>query len=193
MQTFKRVLPWLKALLGLALLAFVLLWVDWSAALVHLRSADLRWLLLGVVIALLLLIVKTIRSGLLLRYVGVRVTGFQVFEAYMAGQVLNILLPFRGGEVVRFGMLGAVDPERAPETASSIVAEKALDALALALLVGILLLALPAGRAGEAMAQLLPQVGALLLIFLGLLLLVYCSFFWASSYWFSSSGHNCFR
>jgi len=39
--------------------------------------------------------------------------------------------------------------------------------------VGILLLALPAGRAGEAMAQLLPQVGALLLIFLGLLLLVF--------------------
>ena len=171
MQTFKRILPWLKALIGLALLAFVLLWVDWSVALVYLRSADLSWLLLGVVFALLLLMVKTIRSGLLLRHVRVRVTAFQVFEAYMAGQALNILLPFRGGEVVRFSMLGAADPERAPESASSIVAEKALDALALALLVGVLLLTLPAGRAAEAMAHLLPQVGALLLMLWGLLLL----------------------
>ncbi len=170
MQTFKRILPWLKALIGLALLAFVLLWVDWSAALVHLRSADLRWLLLGVVFALLLLIIKTIRWGLLLRDVGVHATGFQVFEAYMAGQALNVLLPFRGGEVVRFSMLGAAQPGRAPESASSILAEKALDALALAMLVGVLLLVLPTGRAGEAMEQLLPQVGALLLILLGLLI-----------------------
>ncbi len=72
--------------------------------------------------------------------------------------------------MVRFSMLGAAQPGRAPESASSILAEKALDALALAMLVGVLLLVLPTGRAGEAMEQLLPQVGALLLILLGLLI-----------------------
>ncbi len=137
MQTFKRILPWLKALIGLALLAFVLLWVDWSAALVYLRSADLRWLLLGLVTSLLLLVVKVVRSGLLLQLVGVRLAPMKVFEAYMVGQALNILLPFRGGEVVRFGILGAAQPERAPESVSSIVAEKALGVLGLAFGIGL--------------------------------------------------------
>jgi len=171
LTNLKKLLPWLKALLGLALLAFVLLWVDWSVALVYLRSADLGWLLLGLVTALLLLVVKVVRSGLLLHLVGVRLAPITVFEAYMVGQALNILLPFRGGEVVRFSILAAAQPERAPESASSIVAEKALGVLGLALLVSILLMTLPAGLAVEAMVRLLPQVGALLLMILGLLLL----------------------
>ncbi len=170
LNIIKRLLPWFKVLLGLALLAFVLLWVDWSAALVYLRSADLRWLLLGLVTSLLLLVVKVVRSGLLLQLVGVRLAPITVFEAYMVGQALNILLPFRGGEVVRFSILVAAQPDRAPESASSIVAEKALGVLGLALLVSILLITLPAGLATEAMVRLLPQVGALLLMLLGLLL-----------------------
>jgi uncharacterized membrane protein YbhN (UPF0104 family) len=60
-------------------------------------------------------------------------------------------------------MLGAGHPERAADSASTLVAEKILDASALSALVALLFIALPADRAGETLAALLPQAGVLLL------------------------------
>lgn len=160
----KRLFQFLKLALGLALLLALVFLVDWGGTWRYLRDAQLSWLIPGLLISLTLLGVKSLRSGVLLQQLGVDLTAGQVFAAYMAGQALNILLPVRGGELVRFSMLGAGNPERAAESASTLVAEKVLDASALAVLVGLLLVVLPADRAGETVAALLPGVGVLILI-----------------------------
>ena len=169
----KKNLPYLKALIGLALLAFVLLWVDWSTAFERLGEAKVCWLLLGLGVVFVGLLLKALRWGLLLHHFGVKVAPREVLEAYMAGQALNILLPFRGGEVVRFGLLSIAAPGQAPESASTIVLEKGLDGLAVSVLAGILLLTLPAAPVSPAMAQVLPQAGVLLISLLVLFMILF--------------------
>ena len=55
-----------------------------------------------------------------------------MLEAYFAGQSANIILPTRGGELVRLGMLSTQVPTRTPEVAATIALEKYLDLIALA-------------------------------------------------------------
>lgn len=175
-SNLKRVFQILKLFLGLATLAAVVLLVDWPTTWSYLRGADLRWLALGLLIALCLLGVKSLRSVVLLGRMGVELKPRQVVEAYMAGQALNIVLPVRGGEFVRFVMLGAAKPERAVDSGSTLVVEKVLDALALGALVGGVFLLLPTERAGETMARILPAVGVLLSI--SILLVIAVFIFW---------------
>jgi hypothetical protein len=176
----KRLIQFLKLALGLALLVAVVLLVDWPATWSYLRRADLRWLALGLLVELILLGVKSLRAVVLLRQLRVGVTARQAVEAYMAGQALNILLPLRGGELVRFGMLGEARPERATDSASTLVAEKVLDALALGALVGGLFIFYPAERAGAAMARVLPTAGGLLFLAVVLITAAFVLWPWVS-------------
>lgn len=145
--------------------------MDWSAAIGRLQQANVRWLLLGAAVVLLGLLIRAARWGLLLHSLDLRPVKLRVLQAYLSGQALNVLLPFRGGEAVRLGMISANQPQGAPEAAVSIVTEKGLDALALMVLIGVLFLSLPGERAGEAMRLLLPALGSLVLILALLLLL----------------------
>jgi uncharacterized membrane protein YbhN (UPF0104 family) len=170
MQTFKRILPWLKTLLGVGLILVVILQVDWGELVGYLWSADPMWMILGLGFVLLGLLVKTIRWGVLLHSFNVRIAPRKVMEAYLTGQALNILLPARGGEFARFGLVSADKPHSSAETASSILMEKSLDVLALGVLVGFLFLALPGKTGMDVLDTILPRLGGL---FLGLLLLIF--------------------
>ena len=74
LPTLKRLTPYLKLAAGLALLLVLVFWVDWPATWGYLQTADPRWLLLGGGLQFVLLTIKTVRSGLLLLLVGVRLT-----------------------------------------------------------------------------------------------------------------------
>ena len=54
----------------------------------------------------------------------------RLFSAYFVGQAVNIILPLRGGELVRIGYF-AGEPKILPEIVSTIVLEKYLDLMAL--------------------------------------------------------------
>jgi uncharacterized protein (TIRG00374 family) len=167
---FKRWLPWLKTVLGVVLLLVVILQVDWGDLVGYLRDADPAWMIVGVAVVLVGLLVKAVRWGVLLHSFNVNVAPPKVLEAYLTGQALNILLPARGGEFVRFGLVSADEPHLSPEIASSIVMEKSLDVIALGALVCFLLLALPANTGTEALGTIIPRLGGL---FIGLLVLIF--------------------
>jgi uncharacterized membrane protein YbhN (UPF0104 family) len=166
----KRWLPWLKILLGVGLLLVVIIQVDWGDLVGYLLDVDPAWMILGLAVVLVGLLVKAVRWGVLLHSFNVKVAPSKVLEAYLTGQALNILLPARGGEFARFGLVSADKPQLSPEIASSIVMEKSLDVLGLGALVGFLLLALPANTGTDALGTILPRLGGL---FIGLIVLIF--------------------
>ena len=79
---------------------------------------------------LLGLFLKLWRWGILVKNYQVRSSIARLFSAYFLGQSVNILLPFRSGELVRVGYF-AGNPNVLPEIISTIVLEKYLDLIAL--------------------------------------------------------------
>lgn len=124
-------MPWLKGLVGLALLALSLRMVDWSRLAGELRAAHLTWLALGLGSVVLGLGLKIWRWRILVRGFGIHLGVRTVCEAFLAGQAADILLPVRGGEVVRLGAATGDQAARLPRLALTIGLEKLLDLLAL--------------------------------------------------------------
>jgi uncharacterized protein (TIRG00374 family) len=121
-----------KITLGLLLLWLSLRGVQWEQLAVALRQVSLSLLLATFLSVLLGLILKVIRWRILLQYFGLPVPGLNVFEALLAGQAANIILPARGGEVVRLGFLATDQVGQSPQILASIAVEKVLDITALA-------------------------------------------------------------
>lgn len=127
----RRLTPWLKASAGIALLAISLRSVHWAALFRDILAADPAWLSLAVFSVVLGLALKVWRWEILLKGFGVSTSARRTAEAFLAGQAANIVLPARGGEVVRLGMIGSDQPSHIPHVAMTIGLEKALDLLAL--------------------------------------------------------------
>ena len=117
--------------MGVALLLLSLWGVNWRQLLESLTSADLAWLLAVIASMAFSLLLKVARWIILLKKYGVMLPVRRVFEAFFAGQAANILLPTRGGEVVRLGIASAQDPARLPRVTATIALEKFLDLVAL--------------------------------------------------------------
>jgi uncharacterized membrane protein YbhN (UPF0104 family) len=96
-----------------------------------LRAAHFSWLLLAILSILCGLGLKLWRWGVLLKNYQLSVTPSRLFSAYFVGQAANILLPFRGGELVRLAYFGD-QTTILPQAAATIVLEKYLDLLSLA-------------------------------------------------------------
>lgn len=120
----------LKIGIGLAMLWVAFRQVQQASLVTTLRSANIGWLCVALLSVLLGLGIKLWRWAVLLRNYQVDVSISRLFSAFFVGQAANILLPFRGGELVRLGYF-ADQPANLPEVASSIVLEKYLDLLAL--------------------------------------------------------------
>jgi len=88
-------------------------------------------------------ILKIWRWSTLLNNFGLGMPLKRISEAYLAGQAANILLPIRGGELIRIGMLGKADASSLARIAGTIAVEKFLDLLALT---GLAILVLPSLR-----------------------------------------------
>lgn len=169
-EALKRWLPWIKTALGVALLLVVILQVDWPALADYLQVVQPGWMALGLAAVLAGLLVKVSRWGLLLHYFSVRIPVSVLWEAYLSGQAMNVLLPARGGEFVRLGVVSADHPKDSPEVVSSIVMEMSLDVVALAGLVSFLLLALPGEKGSVALEGILPRLALLILGLMALLI-----------------------
>jgi uncharacterized protein (TIRG00374 family) len=129
---FSKIIKAIRIVVGLALLYFALKGANWNDLKKALLTADLTWLWLALGLVLAGTALKIWRWFLLLDHFGLSKNLFSVSRAYLVGQAANILLPFRGGEIIRAGMLvqGDVLLETS-KIAGTIVIEKSLDLFAL--------------------------------------------------------------
>jgi uncharacterized membrane protein YbhN (UPF0104 family) len=121
-----------RGLVGLALLALAFRQVDLGTVGRALRSADLVWLLITLAIVVFGIGLKTVRWGLLLEPVLPERSTFQVVGALLTGQAANILLPFRGGDLVRAAAVVPPSDGRMGAVLVGIGIEKAFDLVGLA-------------------------------------------------------------
>jgi uncharacterized membrane protein YbhN (UPF0104 family) len=145
-ENFHKLLVILKVLLGLALLYLSVRGIH-STQLLGLGLKFWRWVLL-------------------VRNYHLPLSTSRLFAAYFTGQAANILLPFRGGELIRLGYF-ATHKETLPQAASTIVLEKYLDLSALTLLCLLVSYRVALANLLDLRAILLPAtIGVTILLFL---------------------------
>ena len=154
---------------GLLLLALALRGVSWSQVRSALAEANLPLLALALGTVLLTTLAKATRWRLLFpqEYGGPRLS--KLFPVLLIGQTVNALLPARLGEIARAYLIGEIEGVDKALALSTVMVEKALDALMLLLLIAVIFafMPLPAwlGRMGILVSGLL--VALLLLVILG--------------------------
>lgn len=110
---------------------------DGPAVVNALRRAEYRWVLVAVAAIVATAWTRTRRWQLLLRPYAVRF--FPAFHALLMGQVANLVLPLRGGDVTRAMLIGP-EGETGTATALGTVALEKIWDLVLLLLSGLVLL-----------------------------------------------------
>lgn len=119
------------------LIVYILQNVDWQSVVHVLGEIEWKWLILAILSFVMTLGLKMIRWGVLITLIEStqKAIPFQtLMTPFLVGQAVNILLPFRGGEVARFSWLGWKDKSLIVPGALSILLEKWLDFLILSLL-----------------------------------------------------------
>jgi len=168
-QAWKNVRRWLPGtLISLVLLALIFHYVDLNQVAAALIRADLRFILLALVLAILWLFIRgLVWWTLLKRRPSYRATFFCLCEGYL----LNNFLPFRLGEVGRAFLLSRKSDLRFMEIVPTIVIERVLDLMFSA---GILILSVPFVLGVSGADQIGFIVGVIMLVGLaGLFILAY--------------------
>ena len=160
----------IRILAGVTLLVFSLWGVNWGQLAESVGSITLPWFLLAIGAVVVGLFSKVVRWWLFLTNYGLDVPWRRIFEAYFAGQFANILLPTRGGELLRLGLLSARKPSSAPQVAATIALEKFLDLISLSFIALGVAAYLPPERAHWVRGWLLPFSGLASLMLLVMIL-----------------------
>ena len=157
----------LRPLISVALLA-VLFWKIGAGELLNtLRGASPLWLAVGAVFVLAAMAVSAWKWQLLLRAQGIRQSVLTLFGTYLVGLFFNNFLPSNiGGDVVRVHDV-AKRSGRASAVTASVIAERLLAGIALALTAAGALL-----FSAQYTAQVGPSIGIALLVFAALIALV---------------------
>ena len=129
-KIYHVVLTIIKISAGLVLLVLSLREIQLDSLWSGIRSANLAWLCLAVVSVLVGLALKLWRWLILIKNYHIHASFSRLFSAFFTGQAANILLPLRGGELIRLGYF-MEEKKILPEAASTILLEKYLDLLAL--------------------------------------------------------------
>jgi uncharacterized membrane protein YbhN (UPF0104 family) len=144
--------------------------VDLEVIRVTIANADPIWLTITAITFVLGLILKTVRWKLLLPPV-LRSSRWQdLFGALLMGQSASILLPFRGGDVVRAGVIAFDNAPQFPVVLAGILVEKSLDLWMLTLTTLIVVPLLPAPYAAKGWIPILMSAAGLMALSLGVLL-----------------------
>jgi uncharacterized membrane protein YbhN (UPF0104 family) len=160
-QTQRR----LSLLVSVVSLAAVAWWISKQDAPQFPDSArGWAWLVGAVCVYGVALAVRGFRWHRILRLTGIPHRRADAYRLTLVGYMGNNVLPVRGGEVLRIGLLGSRTTARRREILSSVIAERVLDAAVLAALFALLTWAnvagAPAGQAPAAVAAVALVLGA---------------------------------
>ncbi len=140
----------------MALLVASLWGINWAQLKVSLTQINPGWMLIVVGSVVLSLGLKVVRSFVFLKNFNVRISLLRTAQAFFLGQAVNILLPSRGGDVIRVGFLSAGQPQNVAQVSAAIAFEKFLDLVALTILAFGVSTHLPAERVSWLRGVLLP-------------------------------------
>jgi len=129
-QIKNRLIAIIKVLAGLALLILSIRGIHWQNLIFGVSSANPVWLVLAIVSVFLGLFLKLWRWALLVKNYRIKSSIARLFSSFFVGQAANIILPVRGGDLIRIGYFSS-DLKILPEVASTVVLEKYLDFIAL--------------------------------------------------------------
>jgi uncharacterized protein (TIRG00374 family) len=137
MANLRTVLKYLiPLLLAISLTWYMLKDINPEILIQRISSADLKWIMLAVVISLFAHLSRAYRWNILLRPLGYYPSLKNTFMAIMVGYFGNIVLP-RGGEVMRCMVLTRTDQIPFNASFGTVVAERAFDFICLLLLIGL--------------------------------------------------------
>ncbi len=123
-------LRWLVGLAVVALSVWLLIQdLDWSAVWTALVTADYRWVVVGVTAIVATFFTRALRWRALLWHSSLSIRS--AISAILVGQVVNLALPMRSGDVVRALWVAPGGKASAAEALGSIAVEKMWDLLAL--------------------------------------------------------------
>ena len=130
-----------------------------------LSTADSSWVIAGILAIIMTFFTRTWRWAVLLRPIALPTSTIMI--ALLAGQVLNFVLPFRAGDIVRSAMLGCAPQSSFERTLGSVAIEKAWDWITLTMMVLIVTLIMPLPDWLIGPARMVGLIAALVLIGFG--------------------------
>ena len=158
----------LGAAVGLLLLALAFRGVDWRQVGRAVAGANHPLLVLALGTVLLTTLAKAARWRLLFPQEHGRPRLSKLFPVLLIGQTVNAVLPARLGEITRAYLIGEIEGVDKALALSTVIVEKALEALMLLLLVALLFAFMPLpgwlGRSGILVSGLLAAVVCLALV-----------------------------
>ena len=130
---------YLKYLISL-IVAVGILWYlfkdeDIPALLEQAKTADYSWILLSIFLAMVSHFIRAYRWKLFVKPLGFEISAFRSFLAVMIGYVSNLVLP-RMGEVIKCGALKKMEGVPVSKSFGTIITERVIDLLFLAILLG---------------------------------------------------------
>ena len=135
-RVLRQVLP---ILFAVGLLWYVLKDVPLTQLAIQFRQADYRWLALAVAITGLYFLLRAARWQLVLQALGYKPSLFRTTIAMLAGMLASMIVP-GAGELTRCATLQRTDGVLIAQGIGSVVAERVIDLLMLAVLIGLTLL-----------------------------------------------------
>ena len=157
-----------RLMLGFGALIYALRGVDLAALVDTIKGLDPLWLGITLLAVLASIGVKFWRWELLVRPVCPQQSSLSILRSLLLGQAANIVLPLRGGDIVRAAVLAPSGGSLAAILAVTVV-EKALDLIALALAAAAAMLLSWPGAVAVSWPGMLLVGLALLLAALGLM------------------------
>ena len=158
----------LGTVVGLLLLALALRGVNWSQVGSALAETNYPLLALALGTVLLTTLVKAARWRVLFPQEYSKPRLSKLFSVLLIGQMVNALLPARLGEIARAYFIGEIEGVDKALALSTVIVEKALDALMLLLLIALVFAFMPLpvwlGRSGILISGLLAVAVGLLLV-----------------------------
>lgn len=129
-----------KIFVGFALLFLAFYHINWNLFTDAIQNVNFGWLLLAFLSVVAGLAIKVGRWYVLLHNYGIKLPLYRLISAYFIGQAANIVLFFRGGEVLRIGWMHTQGKDDLIEITATIAFEKYLD---LVMLVGAMMIVAP--------------------------------------------------
>ena len=131
----RRGVSWVRLILGLGLgigiFAYVAKDIDWAAIQTTITTLRPFYALCGLILVFLTIVVRAWRWSIMFRPPGIVPTLPSVFWSLTLGQMLNLILPFRMGDVARLLQLERYTQAGISRILATMVVEKALDITAL--------------------------------------------------------------